>query len=102
MELDDFGWNLDKKKQQHGQINETAETNKANEKNETNETLIWLGYTPIGQLDVVDGLVRGPLPPPSRADCEVCMYISNESRSKEREKAFAYAFDCDLFEPVRN
>ena len=29
------------------------------------------GFTPIGQLDLVDGVVRGPLPPPSRQHCEV-------------------------------
>ena len=26
----------------------------------------------------------------------------NESRSKERGKAFEYAFDCDVFVPLRN
>ena len=29
------------------------------------------GFTPIGQLDMDDGLVRGPLAPPSREHCEV-------------------------------
>ena len=30
-------------------------------------------YSPVGQLDLGDGLVRGSLPPPSREACEVCV-----------------------------
>ena len=29
------------------------------------------GFTPIGQMDVSDGLIRGTQPPPSRDACEV-------------------------------
>ncbi len=33
------------------------------------------GFTPIGQLDLKDGLVRGPVPPPSKSDCQVLMMV---------------------------
>lgn len=28
-------------------------------------------FTPIGQLDITDGLIRGPIAPAMREDCEV-------------------------------
>ena len=36
---------------------------------------IYPGYTPIGQLDVADGLIRGPVAPKSRAESQVLMMI---------------------------
>jgi heterogeneous nuclear ribonucleoprotein U-like protein 1 len=33
------------------------------------------GYTPIGQLDFADGIIKGPAPPSSRAECEALMMI---------------------------
>ena len=36
------------------------------------------GYTPIGQLDFADGIVRGPEPPNSRGECEAVMMIGQQ------------------------
>jgi hypothetical protein len=43
------------------------------------------GYTPIGQLDTEDGLVRGPLAPPSREHCEVTPLLLSKMPFSEEQ-----------------
>ena len=36
---------------------------------------LFTGFVPIGQLEVSEGLVRGPVAPKSKSDCEVLMLV---------------------------